>query len=324
MKPMLRAATLAATLVSSLSSCTKGGSAGGDHACVSNDAIMRGLAPTCAGCHAAGPNPFLASARAFDTLFAFNEKIVVPGHPEQSYLIELLQGTAKGTYTQMPLSGDSFVALEAEGKTGVTLAQIESWISQLTPGAKDTTPDPDIVTIKRLSAAQVRKTLYAQLGLTDKDFFDSTSATTNGIPVLLSLGEDNYPVHGPNELPGLFYPEPATRFTALDGTRPTPPFAQALVNISQRWCKMAVAKSDSDKLLFPYVDKNAKSATAADDIKKNLAYWNLHFLGEPADAADIDDVFQNLFMTLETESDTPTAWAGVCSYFIRHPKWIAF
>ena len=83
---------------------------------------------------------------------------------------------------------------------------------------------------------------------------------------------------------------------------------------------MAIAKP-TNTLLFPHVDKTAKSATAADDIRKNLGYLHLHFLGEPADPADLEDVFQNVFLPLEAESDSLTAWAGVCSYFIRHPKW---
>jgi hypothetical protein len=86
---------------------------------------------------------------------------------------------------------------------------------------------------------------------------------------------------------------------------------------------MAIAKPTST-LLFPHVDKAAKSATAADDIRKNLGYLHLHFLGEAADPADIEDVFQNVFLPLEAESDSVTAWAGVCSYFIRHPKWIFY
>ena len=124
-----------------------------------------------------------------------------------------------------------------------------------------------------------------------------------------------------------------TRYNALGGAwtldgrkldlAASSPFAQALVGVSQRWCKMGIAKPDN-KLLFPHVDKAAKSATAAGDIRKNIGYLSVHFHGKRASVEDVEDVFQNVFLPLEAESDSPTAWAGVCSYFIRHPKWIFY
>ena len=341
----LAAATIPLMLSASLAACSGhlgGGEGGGSSgtgaglsptgkACSPNDAIMKGLAPTCSGCHTQSSTPFFGSLSTFETLLAYNPKYVVPGHPEQSYLVALLKGAGQGTFPQMPLSGDSFVKLEAAGLTGITLAEIEAWITQLTVGPKVTTPDPEAVTVQRVSAEQVKSTLYAQLGLCDDDFYGP--ASDYSIPEITSKGEDNYPVHGGDELPGAYEVWPVQRHAALGGSQslggkkrdlaPSPPFAQALVAVSQRWCKMAISKP-SNALLFPYVDRTAKSATAAADIKKNLAYLNLHFLGEPADPADIDDVFQNVFVPLETASDSATAWAGVCSYFIRHPRWIFY
>lgn len=347
MSPMTRlaAATLPLLLSASLAACSGhlgggdgGGSASGPglppagKACSPNDAIMKGLAPTCGGCHTQGSTPFFGSLSTFETLLVYNDKYIVPGHPEQSYLIKLLNGQGEGTYKQMPLSGDPFVKLEAAGMTALTLAQIEAWITQLTAGTKVTTPDPEAVTVQRVSARQIEKTLYAQLGLGDDDFYGPASSYS--IPEITSKGEDNYPVHGGDELPGAYENFPVQRQAALGGSQslggkkadlaPSPPFAQALVAVSQRWCKMAIEKPSSTALLFPFVDKTAKSATAAADIKKNLAYLNLHFLGEPADPADIDEVFQNVFVPIEAASDSPTAWAGVCSYFIRHPRWIFY
>jgi hypothetical protein len=87
---------------------------------------------------------------------------------------------------------------------------------------------------------------------------------------------------------------------------------------------MGIAKSGSKALLFPEVDPKAKSADAADAIKKNIGYMHLHFLGEPAVDADVNEVFQDVFVPLETASDPTTAWTGVCAYFIRHPKWIFY
>ncbi len=337
MKTTLRlfATTASAALLASLSACSGNGGSdpGGPKGCSPNDAIMKGLAPSCAGCHTQGATPFFASLSAFESILVYNEKYVVPGHPEQSYLVRLLQGAGEGTYKQMPLSGDSFVKSEAAGNTAVTLAQIQTWITELTPRPKVTTPDPGAVTVQRQSAEQLRKTLYAQLGLNQDDFFHPVANVSYGTPAMDSRGEDNYPVHGADDLPASFAGEPMARHAGLGGSQSlegrkqdlaaSSPFAQALVAVSQRWCKISVAKA-GNKLLFPHVDPAAKSATAMDDIKKNLGYLHLHFLGEPAEPAEIDDVLQAVFLPLEAESDSPTAWAGVCSYFIRHPKWIFY
>ena len=329
---LLTAALLASVSASACSG--HGGSGGtGSSACSPDDAIMKGLAPTCAGCHTQGSAPFFASLTTFETLLAWNPKYVVPGHPEQSTLVSLLQGQGTGTYKQMPLAGDSFATLAAAGKTLLTLAQVEDWVTTLSAGSVVTTPNPAAVSVQRVSVEQIRATLYAQLGLSDADFFKP--AESYGIPQIASLGEDNYPFQGTDQLPGSYDPDvfPVQREAALGGSQslagrkrdlsPSPPFAHALVALSQRWCKMAIAKP-ATTLLFPYVDSAAKSATSADAIKKNLAYLNLHFLGQPADPADIDDVFQSVFVPLEAESDPPTAWAGVCSYFIRHPRWVFY
>jgi hypothetical protein len=334
-------AALTLALSASLAACSDGHLGGGEgggaglppsgKACSPNDAIMKGLAPTCAGCHTQGATPFFASLSTFEALIAYNDKYVVPGHPEQSYLIKLLQGAGAGTYKQMPLSGDSFVKMEDAGMTAITLAQIEGWITQLTPRAKVTTPAPGAVTVQRISAQQIRSTLYAQLGLSRDDFFTQLPDSAYG--VLQTKGEDNYPLRNGDEVPVSNEREPVTRYNSLGGSwtldgrkldlAASSPFAQALVGVSQRWCNMGIAKPDS-KLLFPHVDKAAKSATAADDIRKNIGYLSVHFHGKSASAEDVENVFQNVFLPLEAESDSPTAWAGVCSYFIRHPGWIFY
>lgn len=316
------ATAAAVALVASVSACARddGGT------CASNAAMMAALTPTCGGCHTGGPSPFFSSQRAFDSLLAFNREYVIPGDPDGSYLVDLLEGNGTGAYPQMPLSGDAFAELAADGKTIVSLEEVKAWIAEMPPDAKVTTPDPSIVAVSRLSVLQLRDTLYAQLGLSNADFFRDEPGYNGSVAVLVSRGEYNYPVHGPTELPGLHASttHPFARYRSLEGSTVTPPFAQALIHTSQRWCKLGIAKSENKALLFPHVEKEATSAEAADAIKTNLAYWYLHFLGEHADPAEVEDVFANLFVTLESESGPVTAWAGVCSYLIRHPKWIAF
>jgi hypothetical protein len=86
---------------------------------------------------------------------------------------------------------------------------------------------------------------------------------------------------------------------------------------------MAIAKPDNT-ILFPYVDPNAPSASEGDAIRKNIGYFALHFWGSRVEGTEVDDIFSGVFSPLETTADAPTAWAGVCSYFIRHPNWTFF
>ncbi len=305
---------------------------GGEPACSANDAIMKKLAPTCEGCHRGGVTPFFSSLANFETLIAYNPRYVVAGKPDQSYLLDLLRGEGRPPYPQMPLGAQSFAALEGEGKTSVSVAELESWITALVPGGGSARPDRNARTVSRLTAEQIRDTLYQQLGLSDTDFF--TPAQSYGVPQLNPIfGDSKYPVRGTDDVPDEFDGSSVatSRHGALGGAQtlggkradlsPGSPFVAALVNVSQAWCKLAVAKPDNP-LLFATVAPTDTSAQAADAIKQNIAHLHLHFLGEVAVAADVDDVFNMVFVPLETESDPRTAWAGVCAYFIRHPLWV--
>jgi hypothetical protein len=209
------------------------------------------------------------------------------------------------------------------------LQGIENWITALAQHPIDTTPDPAAVSVQRLSAEQMRATLYAQLGLSAADFFSQSPSANRGTPGVTSLGEDNYPVYGADEAPGAIDQPPVSRHGALGGAQTSaikardlsasPSFVLSIAAMSQAWCKMAIAKPKS--ILFSGVSPDAPSSTSAAAIKQNIAYLTLHFLGDPAASADVHSVFQNVFVPIESGSDPKTAWAGVCSYFIRHPKW---
>jgi hypothetical protein len=312
------------------SSGTTSGASSDCAASSSNDAMMKALAPTCAGCHTQGAKPFFASLKSFEDLLVYNPAYITPGHPETSSLIPLLSGQGTGTYKQMPLSGEPFATLASEGKTKASLEDVKKWIAGIAARPLDARPDPAAATVQRLSAEQIRATLYAQLGLGESDFFSQSPTANRGTPGALSLGEDLYPVYGADDAPGAIDDPPIRRHAALGGAQtseikardlsPGPAFALSIAALSQAWCKIAIAKPKS--ILFPKVSPSAASASSADAIKQNIGYLTLHFLGEPAVPADVDDVFQNVFVPLETASDPKTAWAGVCSYFIRHPKWI--
>jgi hypothetical protein len=214
------------------------------------------------------------------------------------------------------------------------MAELEEWITNLA-GAAVITPDPAAPTVQRMSAEQIRDTLFKQLGLSNADFFDGSDGIgSHGIPEHLSRGEGNYPVQGTDELPGSYAGDPAPyqRHAALGGAQtlagrradlsPSSPFAVALTNMSQRWCKAGIAKESSSTLLFPHVAPTAPSVEAESEIKENMAYLSVHFLGQPSTPEEINDVFETVFLPLEAETDPQTAWAGVCAYFIRHPLWV--
>ncbi|APR79349.1 Hypothetical protein A7982_04696 [Minicystis rosea] len=300
--------------------------------CAPNEAMMKALAPTCEGCHLQGNAPFFASLGAFQDTLVYNEKYVVPGKPDESYLVKLLEGEGQGTFKQMPISGESFAKLAEGGNTKVSMAEVRQWIKNLSAQVKNDKPDPKAITVARQSALQIRATLYAQLGLSHDDFF--FAAQTHGTPALASKGEGRYPIYGADEAPSAYETPQKFRYASLGGssaleqrqadTTITASFAQALTPISQAWCRLGIAKAENKTLLFPEVDPKAKSTDAADAIKKNIGYLHLHFLGEPAAAADIDNVFQNVFVPLEAENDPTTAWTGVCAYFVRHPRWVLY
>lgn len=329
-----RAAWIALAAAAMASGCGGDGSGDGDAAsaaCSPNDEIRKGLEASCAGCHQQGDKGYFASLVAFEDLLVYDTRLVKPGDPDGSRLVKLLEGTADGTPSQMPIAGEPYAALAGKGAAPLSMDRVREWIRTLAPRTNRTTPSRSAVTVRRIGAEQIREALYAQLGLTQDDFF--IQATSYGAPSVASKGEDNYPLYSPDDAPGLFYAEPGTRHIAMGGVASiqgkkreqdiTPSFVQALVPMSQRWCKMAIAKGQKEPL-FPHVDPAASSAEASADIKKNIGAMHLHFLGELGDDAAIATVFDEVFVPLESTSDAKTAWAGVCSYFIRHPRWVFY
>lgn len=315
------------------------GTTGGDPSCVTeerakNDAIRAGLEGSCKGCHSEGPRGYFASLQAFEDLLVYNPALVVPGDPDGSRLVQLLEGTATGASSQMPISGSSYAALVGEGKATLTMAEIREWVQTLVPRDNDVTPDRDAISVRRMSATQVVRALHAQLGLTQQDFF--TEGFNFGVSTAAEKSADDLPVLDPDDLPGPYggQLDPVRRFFALGGNAssrgrradltPSPSFVQTLVPLSQRWCKLAIAKPSGQALLFVSTTPEVKSADDAAGIKANIGHLHRHFLSERPEASQIDEVFTGVFVPLEAESDPQTAWAGVCSYFIRHPRWVFF
>ncbi|MBV1857537.1 MAG: hypothetical protein KUG77_03930, partial [Nannocystaceae bacterium] len=147
-------------------------------------------------------------------------------------------------------------------------------------------------------------------------------------------GRRYYPVHDPERLPTSYSRPPIENFYKLGGGAPTqavvedtdftPPFVQTLVPLSQRWCMMAVDKEDNTALF-----RHGSPQTGSDEpgvVKDNIRALSLHMLAEPATDAQVEAIFDEVFVPLESDgdNDSRTAWVGVCSYFVRHPLFLVY
>lgn len=291
-----------------------------------NEDLRTALEPTCGGCHGASTNkPFFASITAFEDLLVYNSAYVVPREPDKSVLLDLLHGRAKGSFKQMPPAGPTFAALATSGKTRISIEAVAEFITSMEPRASQgvARANPHLAVPHRLTAAQVRDTLYQQLGLTRADFFHESGDTR---------GDDLLPVREPDDpLPDQYSrSEPTQRWISMGGaahlelirpnTQLTPSFFQNLAQMSQAWCRIAVEKPGSP--LFPHVAKTDTSATKAPEIKLNIAALHLRMLGAPPTDAELERIFK-LFLAYEAKGPE-TSWIAICSAFVRHPLWLSY
>lgn len=291
-----------------------------------NLVVFEGLKPACEGCHLMGARGYFASIETFESLVAYNPKLVVAGKPDESELLRLLEGNSEGAFAQMPPAGPTYAEMDGD----VSIAEIRTWITELGDHAADPNPAAAAPRIARLGAAEVQRALYQQLGLSDDDFF--IPASSYDIPHKSTGQQDEkYPMSSLDAVPAPFESLPADRWASIGGgsamyqrkhdTSISPSFAGSLGQVAQRWCAMAIDKADNTALL-PGGSTNLVGSTDPAAVKANLRGWFLHFHAVEASADDVDDVYESLFVPLETETDTRAAYVGVCSYFIRHPDWV--
>jgi hypothetical protein len=321
-------------------SCSGGGSdKPGDDQCAGptmaehaqNQVVFDALKPTCEGCHSTGSRGYFVSLQAFESLVVYNPKEVSPGKPDESQLILLLEGNGTLAYKQMPISGPTFADIAAKGGSPMTMLQIRDWVSKLQARAQDKLPSIEARRITRLGAADVQRALYQQLGLSDDDFFQP--AMSYSIPHKTSQDDNNYPLTSPDSIPAPYEQLPVDRFASLGGgsamvqlkadATVSPTFVGSLTQISQRWCGKALAKSPNAALL-PAGASIATGSAEPDKVKAILRFWFLHFLSVDASPAEVDQVYEGVFVPLEAGKDTLTGYVGACSYFIRHPDWIFY
>lgn len=298
-----------------------------------NADVMNALASDCASCHGKGTNkPFFESLAAFEGTLAYDTKYVVPGKPEESELIRLLRGQGKGTYAQMPTTGATFAADDAAGKTQVSMADLEDWIRNLPPEGGPNFDYMKAPTVRRLTAPEVLESLNEPLGLTDRDFFDDDKKT-----LTLVDGDRGLPARTPDALAyrdddafvsAQVYPRwlalggPAWQLGKPPDTSVSATFLETLTQMSQARCRKAVTKR-GNAAFFRFVSATESSEKAKDGIRKNIGYLHLRLLGEPATEADIDDLYESVFVPYE-KTDLETAWTAVCAALVRHPLWAAY
>lgn len=296
-----------------------------------NQAIFDGLEPTCAGCHITGARGYFASIEAFESLVAYNPDVVIPGDPDGSELVRLLEGNGSGPFAQMPTAGPTYAQLASDGTAELGMDEIRGWVGGLGDHAPDPNPSSAARRITRLGASDIQRALYQQLGLSDQDFF--VPASNYDVPHKSSQNDGNYPLTSPEAYPAPFEQLPVDRFMSLGGGSAmfqyktdgsvSPSFAGSLGQISQRWCAMAIDKA-GNAALFGTGGSAMTGSAQPDAVKAVLEAWFLHFHAVEAQPDEIDRVYGELFVPLESEADTRTAWVGTCSWFIRHPDWVFY
>ena len=291
--------------------------------------IRLGLAATCAGCHSTGDTGYFASSSSFESLLVRNARLVKPGHPDESDLIKLLQGTRTGSsLKQMPISGDAFALLDAAGKTTIHVEEISAWITSLEVPGVATQADLALSAAHRMDAMHLEFGLRELIGLTELDFYGD--ASNHGIYTLLERSADNYDLRSPDRAPGQWAPR--GRFTSLGGASAatsshgdlsiSTSFVQTLTPLAQAWCGMAVRKA-GNTALFKVGTPLTKSTDRA-AVRAQIADWYMLFLAEAPTESDIDDVQNLVFAPLEAKSGPQVGWVGTCSYFVRHPLFVFY
>jgi hypothetical protein len=264
----------------------------------------------------------VASIDSFENLLVYNSAFVVPGQPDQSVLVMLLEGTNTGLYKQMPPVGDSFAVRDQSGQTDVSLQAIKDWIAHLPPPrAASTHPNPHAPTTRRITAEEMVLGLRQQLGLQQQGLIDTRDV---GLTVRATdiLGAQDYVT-----------PNAFARWTALGGptTLASVPRSKAfsptvlveIVQISQDWCRAAVTQSPTNTVFFKYATPSSTSAANAAVIKQNISYLYLSLLGDVAPSGAIDDLFNHVFVPYEP-AGSDVAWTAVCADLVRHPQWMTF
>lgn len=301
-------------------------------------ALYQKLEPTCATCHRSGSTPYFSSPDAFYNLIVSNPDWVVPGAPENSELLALLRGEARGAYAQMPLGAESFEDLEARGETQVTIAEVANFVTEIEGCQRGTQPGNEHTPVERKRARQIVNTLYQHLGITKKDVLPFTKGR--------NYNDSLYPIYNPDDTkPVTNDPHispsrqgPGIRWYAIGGgsrfyvTRSSstysPTFGQAIIQVSQAWCGFA-AKKENNQALFKHVEQTALGEATDAQVIENIRYLMLRFWGHVAGDEEINAMKAQVY-DIYIPDEGPnngtahTAWIAVCATLIRDPMWLSY
>jgi len=97
---------------------------------LTNEEVFEGIKAQCQGCHMSAPNTaFMASLESFNTVLVQDPHFVLPGDPDNSEVIRLMEGNGTGAWKAMPVgAGDNFKSMSDKGQTSVTIEEIRYWI----------------------------------------------------------------------------------------------------------------------------------------------------------------------------------------------------
>jgi len=291
---------------------------------VQTQRVYEALTPQCKGCHSEGTRGFFGSILAFQSLLVGDARLVTPGDPDASELVRLLEGHGTGAFDQMPIGGEAY----ARDDAAIRMSEIRAWITSLPPQLRAVRPDPDAPMLTRMSAPQIQRALYLQLGLAYEDFF--RPGRVFDVDHADIRDDDDYPFQSPDALPAPRERSPAERSFHLGGgsvltqveAHPdiSSTFVHALTALSQRWCRIALAKR-GNVALFPAKTPMSREKAA---VKATIRRWSRSFHGETMTNGEIDALYTSLFVPIERAGGVEPAHVGLCSYFIRHPRWIFY
>lgn len=285
---------------------SNGGSCGTPEALVQTEAIMVALSPQCAGCHGAeaGRLGYFASLDAFVNLVVMDPALVIPGDPDQSRLLAILEGSADGSVSQMPLAGDPYFALP---DAALSADDIRSWIVSLEGFAGSTGPDRSAPTIARLPAGLFEDAVPALLGIEFPTQYERNYAV---------LASDTTQKQGSDSLYLSMGGESSIHSSAghRDADRT---FTQYLLQLTARWCQIAVEQES--ETIFTEATPGTDLTSEA-DVRANLANMHLLLLGvEPSDD-ELDRYVESVFRPVSERLGSADAWRASCVAVLRDPR----
>lgn len=200
-----------------------------------------------------------------------------------------------------------------QGRTSISLAELECWIGGLTATPTIAAAGP-LPVARRLSAEQMIQSLVVQLGVDPARFSANEYGvqSPNDVPQLDPYHQQNSNFHllgGPQWMTGL------KRSSQVDSA-----LVQLWVNLSQRACRAAAAAMNN--VIFTAATSSDGSADQPQKIRDNISNLSWRLLAIRPTPSELDDYFQ-LFVAYESTSRS-TAWTAVCSAMLRDPLWLSW